>query len=164
MKKVCAMVLIAMGLGVGVSVWGQEGPPGAPPTTRPMRGQGGPRGGVPTGLGGAMREMEQMYKALKKNAADPSKREESLHNVAVMERDAAIAKVILPPPVQHATGDEKAKKAEDYRTDMVTLMKTLLSLEDAIATKNSDDINKGLDAIKAIMEKGHEEFMPKRDD
>ena len=162
--RVLAVAILGLSVGLGVSVWGQEGPPGQPPATRPMRGQGGQRGGgAPASLGAAMRDMGQMYKALKADAADPAKIDESLHNVQTMERDVAIAKLNPPPTVRNATGDDKVKKTEDFRTDMSDLMKTLLSLEDAIAAKNADDINKGLDAIKAAMDKGHGEFIPKRE-
>ncbi len=104
-----------------------------------------------------------MYKALMTSGADPEKRDDALKSVANMERDAAVAKLNPPPAVQKLTGEEKATKAEEYRTQITDLQKALLSLEDAIAAKNADDVKKGLESLDAIMKKGHGEFMPKRD-
>ncbi len=164
MSRVIAVVVLGMGIGAGVSVRAQEGPPGGPPASRPARGpRGGGGGGAPMNLGGAMRDMGQNLKTLKANAADPEKMEESIHSVETMERDAAVAKLNLPPMVQHLTGDEKAAKTADFRADITELQKALLSLEDAITAKNADDIKKGLDSLEAIMNKGHAEFIPKKE-
>ena len=161
MSRVIAVVVLGMGIGAGVSVQAQEGPP---PATRPARGpRGGGGGGAPANLGGAMRDMGQNYKMLKANAADPAKMEESdSRRRNDGSCDAAVAKLSnLPPMVQHLTGDEKAAKTADFRADITELQKALLSLEDAIAAKNTDDIKKGLDSLEAIMNKGHNEFIPK---
>jgi len=77
-----------------------------------------------------------------------------------MERDAAIAKLFLPPIVRRATGDAKATQTEAYRVAMVGLMKALMGLEDAIAAKKPDDVKTALDAIEEVMKKGHEQFAP----
>ena len=159
-SRILAVAVLGLGISAGVSVQAQEG---TPPATRPARGPvAAPAVGAPANLGGAMRDMGQNYKTLKANAADPEKRDDSLRNVQMMERDAAVAKLNLPPTVQRLPADQKTAKAEDYRADLTELQKTLLSLEDSIAAKNADDIKKGLDSIEAIMNKGHEEFIPKK--
>jgi hypothetical protein len=163
-SRVLAVAVLGLGISAGLSVQAQEGAAGPPPTTRPARGPRGGGGGAggPQNLGGAMRDMGQNYKTLKANAADPEKRDESLRNVQMMERDAAVAKLSMPPGFQRLPADQKAGKLEDFRADFTELQKTLLSLEDAIAARNADDIKKGLDSIETIMNKGHEEFIPKK--
>lgn len=150
-----AVAMVVGGMGAGLSVQAQD-KPGGPGSAR------GPRPNVPMNLEGAMGDMGRNFKALKNNAADPEKREDSLRNVEMMERDAAIAKLNLPPMVLHLSGEEKAAKADEYRADITELQKALLSLEDAINTKNAEDVKKGLDSLEAIMNKGHATFIPKR--
>lgn len=154
--RMIAVAMVVGGMGAGLSVQAQEKPegPGAAPR--------GPRPNMPMNLEGTMKDMGRNFKMLKTNAADPEKREDSLRSVEMMERDAAIAKLNLPPMVQHLSGEQKAAKADEYRADITELQKALLSLEDAINTKNAEDVKKGLDALEAIMNKGHAEFIPKR--
>ncbi len=116
---------------------------------------------MPASLGAAMRDMDRVYKALKVEAADSEKMDQALKDVAVMERDAAISKTLLPPTVTRAADADKAAKGESYRVMMVDLMKSLMDLEDGIAGKNPENVKKSLDAVEGVMNKGHEAFIPK---
>jgi hypothetical protein len=160
-SRVLAAGVVGAGLGLGVFVpnaISQEAPPTSPPTTRPARGPV-----APASLGAAMKEMEKLYKGLMADGPDTSKTDDNLRSVAMMERDAAISKLSLPPMVRRANGDDKARETEAYRVAMTGLMKALMNVEDAIAAKNPEDIKKALAGVDDVMKKGHEEFIPKRE-
>jgi hypothetical protein len=127
-------------------------PAGGPPRgNRPM---------VPNGLGGAMRDMQQVWGRLQKEAPDPAQKDAALTDVLLMQRDAAIAKTGIPANVRSLTGDDKAKKLGEYRADMTKLLKTFLDLEDAINTANADTIKTLSDQVKQLEKDGHAEFRP----
>jgi hypothetical protein len=132
-------------------------PAGPPPAGR--QGRGGPQ--VPANLGGAMKDMDRAYRALKADAVDDAKQEQALTDIATMLRDAAISKLQVPPRVSKLQGDEKTKAIASYRTMMSGLMRTLLDLEDAVTDKKADAVKKGFADIEEIMKQGHDEFAPK---
>ena len=157
--RILAVVVMGLGVGLGVSVRAADSTD-APPTTAPARRpQRGPA--APAGLGQAMKEMEKLFKALKADGGDSTKYDQNLQNIEMMERDAAISKLSLPPMLRNVSGEEKAKQAEVYRQDMVELMKSLMAVEEAIVAKNPGDVTKALDGVDAVMKKGHEAFLPK---
>jgi hypothetical protein len=137
-------------------------PPPAPASPPPPVGRAGRGRGpqLPNSLESAMNEMDRAYKALKNEATDPAKLEQSLKDIAIMQRGAAISKTFLPPMVNRMSPDKKPAALESYRTMMVGLMKTLLNLEEAISSNKTDDIKKGLQQIEETMTKGHGEFIP----
>ncbi len=154
------LMLVASGALAAVTWAGGAAAPAAPAGPR-----GGGRGGrgpaAPAGLGSAMQEMDRTYKALKAEAADPAKLDQSLHDVATLQRDVAISKLATPPLVNRMpAGDKKTAEMENYRKAMNTLLHTLLDLEDAIAAKNADDMKKGFDKVEQLMNAGHAEFRP----
>jgi hypothetical protein len=148
------MVVVALAA-MALSSWAAP-PSNAPP---PARGRGrGPA--MPASLGSAMQDMDRAFRALQAEVADPAKLDQALKDIATMQRDAAISKTLTPPSVNRLADDKKAAATESYRLKMVGLMKALLDLEDAVASKKSDDVKKGLQAIEEIMKQGHAEFAP----
>ncbi len=155
------LMVVAAGALCAISWAGAAAPPPGGPPAGPPRGGRGRGPAAPAGLGSAMQEMDRTYKALKAEASDPTKLDQSLRDVATMQRDVAISKLATPPVVNRmAAGDKKTEEAENYRKAMNGLLHTLLDLEDAIVAKNADDMKKGFDQVEQIMNAGHAEFRP----
>ncbi len=126
----------------------------------------GGRGGapaIPATLESAMSDMNRMLRALKTEAADPAKAEQTLTDLITFQRDVAISKALVPPTVNRLPAAEKAKSLASYRAMMNGLTRTLLDLEDAVNDKKPDDIKKLLAQLDQIEKQGHAEFKPAGD-
>ena len=109
-----------------------------------------------------MKGMEQALKSIKVEAADPAKIEQTLKDIGLLERDVAIAKSLIPPLVNRQTGDAKAESLSDYRAMLVSVLRTVLDLEEAVVDKKPDDIKKALTQLDELETQGHKEFNPPR--
>jgi hypothetical protein len=131
-------------------------------------GAGAPQGGrgnrganaAPAGLGQAMTDMDRNYRAIKADAADPTKQEAVVRNIDTMIRDVAIAKMQVPPTVRRLDAAKQPEALKSYNAMMVNLLKTLIDLEESVNDKKVDDIKKNIATIEEIQQKGHAEFMP----
>jgi len=134
---------------------------GAPGAGAPQGGRNNARGpAVPAGLGQAMTDMDRVYRAIKADAADPTKQEATIRNIDTMIRDVAIAKMQVPPTVRRLPADKQPEALKSYNSMMVGMLKTLLDLEEAVTDKKVDDIKKGITAIEELKKQGHAEFAP----
>lgn len=132
--------------------------PSTQAATGPARGGRGPAA-APANLSGAMSDMNRMLQALKREAVDPALAEQTLHDLATMERDVAVSKLQTPPNVNRmATADEKAKAIASYRSMLSGVTRTLLDIEDAVNDKKPDEIKKLLTSLDEIEKAGHTEF------
>jgi len=132
---------------------------GGAPAAPPVGGRAGGRGaGAPANTGGAMRDMEAMVQAFKRDAADPEKIDQTLKNLAQFERDVAIAKMQNPPSTVGLSEAVQKSGATDYRNAMTTLQRAALDLEDAVIAKKVDDIKKLIKVLDDTENVGHHEF------
>jgi hypothetical protein len=134
---------------------------GAPAATAPAPAGRAGRGGtaMPAGLRGAMSDMERMMNAIKADAADPAKIEQTITNLSLMERDVAIAKLQTP---QQANGlptpEDREKVLATFRSMLNGVTRTLLDLEDAVNARNPEGIKKAIDQLEKMEKAGHKEF------
>jgi hypothetical protein len=155
-----ARLLVAIGLlSLSTVTWAAAGGAATRPAGGPAGRTGRGAGQAPANLEAAMRDMDRAYRALKAEAADPTKIEQSLRDLATMQRDVTISKLQTPPSVNRLAGDKKAEAVTSYRTMMNGLLKALLDLEDAVTAKKADDIKKGFEEVDQIMKQGHAEFI-----
>jgi hypothetical protein len=154
-----AAVVFALGASVmAAAPGGGGGGPGPGAGGPPMGGRNGGRGGgAPAGLGQAMTDMGAMLTKIKQEATDDTKSEQTMKDLAQFERDVAIAKM-QNPPTGKVDADKKDKAPEDFRAAMTVLQHTLLDLEDAVAAKKPDDINKCIAKLSDTEKAGHAEF------
>ncbi len=133
--------------------------PGAPAGPA-GRGRGrGAAGQAPAGLGAAMTDMNTQLTAIKAEAADPAKADQAIHDISVMARDVAIAKLQTPPYVNKLTdADQKAKEMATFRTMLNGVTRTLLDLEDAVNAKKPDDVKAAIAKLEDMEKAGHAEF------
>jgi hypothetical protein len=132
--------------------------PATAPSTRPSPST---RPAKSTNRVSVEHEMESMNRNLKKleeQASDPSKKEENLALVVQMQQSTMAVKGVLPKQVSRVPDDQKAKKADWYRSMLISVLQKELDLEDQI---NSGEVTKVGDTITALrdMEKtGHEDL------
>ena len=124
---------------------------------RPQRGPGGGQN-VPN-LEASMKLMGRSLKALKASAGDASKKEENLRLIGDMQRGAANAKGLpLPEKILSAAkGDaERATLTLKSRTELMSLMRKQLDLEQAILDGKTDVATKLVAELAKAREDGHE--------
>jgi hypothetical protein len=132
-------------------------------TTAPAAG--GPRGRgrgpqAPASLEQAMESIDRSYRAIKADAADPTKQEQTVRNIDTMVRDVAISKLFVPGTVNRQPAEKRAEALNSYRAMMTGLIKTLLDLEEAVNDKKPDEIKKCIAQIEELQKQGHAEFAP----
>ena len=145
----------------------------ASPSSQPAQGERprlpqGPGGGERrVSVEGAMKTMNRSLKQLKSQLAETSKRDENLALVNEMERGCVTAKgLALPKDVLERAGDEaaQAKMKQNYRAEMLTLLKSLISLEEAIGNGKADEAKKIIEEIQRQREKEHKAMGVKDDE
>jgi hypothetical protein len=154
-----SVLALTLALGTAVAL---AAAPGNPPAGG--RGDAGARGArgaqVPANLEGAMSEMQRSLNALKAEINDKTKLEQTLRDIAILQRDTITSKMQIPPSINRKTGEEKTKATSDYRAMMNSLVHILLDLEDAVNDNKPDAIKKNLASIEDVMKQGHTEFRP----
>ena len=106
-----------------------------------------------------MKLMGRSLKALKASAGDASKKEENLRLIGDMQRGAANAKGLpLPEKILNAAkGDaERATLTLKSRTELMSLMRKQLDLEQAILDGKTDVATKLVAELAKAREDGHE--------
>ena len=131
------------------------------------RGPGG-RGGQPgqgQPVGGGMKGMNRSLRTLKGQIQDASKREENLSLIGAMQIACIAAKGgKLDDVLKDAKDDgERAAKTKHFRSEMITLARLLLDVEEAILNEKYDAAQVALDKAQAQRDHGHEEFGVKED-
>ena len=107
---------------------------------------------------GTMKIMDRAMEALNGQITDASKRDENLAHVNEMQRGCVIGKGLpLPKEMLEKAGDDaaQAKLKQAYRSHMLTLLKKLISLEEAIAESNLDDAKRLLNEVGQERDRGH---------
>jgi hypothetical protein len=110
-----------------------------------------------------MEAMGHAYEAVTKDLKDTGKMTQALADVAKLQAATVTAKGMLPGSVNKMTGDAKVTAAKEYRQMIINLLRAELDLEDAIIDNKADDIKKAMGTIEQIMNAGHEQFIPKKE-
>ena len=155
---------------LGASAWAQpergqqerqpEGRPGQPG----QPGGPGQRGQTPSVEGG-MKQMNGAMRRLKDQIGDASKNEENLRLIGDMQRGAVAAKNAKPKKLNDVKdAAEQAKKAEQFRRDLIKLTRSLLDIEQNILDGKNDVAKTQLDEVMKMREDGHKTFGVDEDD
>jgi hypothetical protein len=179
---VSAVTLVSMA-GAG---WGQQqAPAGQAPTGQAPAGQapsgqpavrqpgqdGGPRRGPGGGqrqenAEGAMKAVNRAMRNLKEQISDPAKKDDNLRLIGEMERGLVTAKNM--PLSERVVKDDdaaaRAKKAGDYRRDLIQAIRTLLDMEEDVAAGKVDQAKAKLDTLQKLRDEAHDEMGVKKDD
>jgi Cytochrome b562 len=107
-----------------------------------------------------MKTMNKSLRALKKQVADASKKDDSLALIATIKKSLEASMKLEPVKTKEVPAAEKAAYLDKYKAQMTDLAKTYDELEAAIKADKADDVKKALDKLSDQKEKGHKDFAP----
>ena len=113
-----------------------------------------------TPLAKEMKTMNKSLRALKKQVADASKKDDNLALIATIKKSLDAAAKLEPAKTKEVPAAEKAAYLDKYKGEMADLAKTYDELEAAIKADKADDVKKALDKLSEQKEKGHKDFAP----
>lgn len=143
----------------------RQGQPAGPRGDRgPGEGRGGPGGPGFGSVEGGMKNMNRALRVLKDQVGDASKKEENLRLVTDMQRGCVTAKGAKFELPKDAKGKDEAAMAKQFRTTMIELLRTLISLEVNIMEGNTGAAKADLDKAVALRDKAHKDFGVKDDE
>ncbi|MBY0112868.1 MAG: hypothetical protein K2Y21_08605 [Phycisphaerales bacterium] len=140
-----------------------ENQAGQPPRPEERRGPG--QDGRPGGgerrvsVEGSMKAIERSLKALNGQISDASKRDDNLKLIndaqrgCIQAKGAGIPKDVLEKKANDAAS--KARLADDYRVHLLSTLRKLIELEEAVAAGKTDDAKAAMAALGKLREEGH---------
>lgn len=158
------VVLTTMAVAVQPQAAGQSGGAQPPAPGQPAERAGRPegrQGGGTLSVGQAMKGINRAIRQLRGQAGDSSKREENLRLVNDAQRNLVAAKgQTLPEDLLKDAKDEAAKTAlkDHYRKDLISALRTLVEVEQAIFDNKNDDAKKLVEELAAQRDEAHEEL------
>ena len=107
-----------------------------------------------------MKTMNKSLRALKKQVADATKKDDNLALIATIKKSLEASMKLEPAKTKEVPAAEKAAYLDKYKAQMTDLAKTYDELEAAIKADKADDVKKALDKLSEQKEKGHKDFAP----
>ena len=111
-----------------------------------------------TDLAKEMKAMNKSLRTLKKQIADPSKKEDNLKLLGDIRKRVAASHKLDPAKTKDIPAADKAAYLEKYRKQMDDLDKTYEQVEAAIKADKPDDAKKAFEKLSEQKEKGHKDF------
>lgn len=103
-----------------------------------------------------MSTINKNLRLVKRQAADPAKKQDNLDAIAKVRKALDTAHGLDPRKTKDQA--DKAAYTKKYKEQMVELGKAVGELEAAIKVDKADDAKKALDRIYALKDKGHKDF------
>lgn len=123
--------------------------------------EGRPQGERRISVEGAMKIMGRNLERLEPQIGDASKKDENLTLINEMERGCVIAKGLsVPNDVLAKAADDAAreKMKADYRADLLSVLKKLISLEEAVSQGKTEEAKSLLQQAIRAGDLGHEQL------
>ena len=111
-----------------------------------------------TELAKEMKAMNKSLRTLKKQIADPSKKEDNQKLVGDIRKHVAASHKLDPAKTKDIPAAEKAAYLEKYRKQLDDLDKSYEQVEAAIKADKPDDAKKAFEKLSEQKEKGHKDF------
>lgn len=111
-----------------------------------------------TELAKEMKAMNKSLRTLKKQIADPSKKEESLKLLTDIRKHVAASHQLDPAKTKDIPAAEKAAYLDKYKKQLDDLDKSYEEVEAAIKADKPDDAKKAFEKLSEQKEKGHKDF------
>ena len=113
-----------------------------------------------TPLEKTMKSMNKILRTLKRQVADPAKKEENLTLVAAMKKEVDEGLKLQPVKTRDVPEAEKPAYLEKYRSQMTELGQSIQELEVAIKADKPDEAEKIFEKLKKQKDNGHKAFAP----
>jgi hypothetical protein len=111
-----------------------------------------------TPLAKEMKSMNKALRTLKKQVADPAKKDDNLALVATIKKHLDASTKLEPAKTKDVPAAEKAAYLEKYKAQMADVSKTFDEAEAALKADKPEDAKKALDKLSDMKEKGHKDF------
>lgn len=113
-----------------------------------------------TPLAKEMSSMNKALRSLKKQVADPAKKDDSLALVAKMKKNLEESLKFDPAKTKDQPAEGKDAYLAKYKEQMQALGKSIEELEAAIKDDKPEDAKKVFEKLSEQKEKGHKDFAP----
>lgn len=110
-----------------------------------------------------MKTMNKSLRTLKKQVADPAKKDENLQLLATIKKSLDESAKLEPMKTKDVPAADKAAYLEKYKTELTDLGKTFDEVEAALKADKPDDAKKAFEKISEQKDKGHKDFAPEDD-
>jgi soluble cytochrome b562 len=111
-----------------------------------------------TPLGKEMSTMNKAYKALKKNAADASKKADNLEALAKIKKSLEASIPLEPKHTKDQPAAAKPAYLEKYKKQMQELIAAFDEVKKGIEAGNDAAVKAAFDKLSDLKKKGHEDF------
>lgn len=111
-----------------------------------------------TPLSTQMKAMNKNLRMLKRQLADPTKKDESLALLEKIKKSIDEAHKLEPAKTKDIAAGEKPAYVEKFKQQIIELGKTFGEVEAAIKVDKPDEAKKALEKISDLKEKGHKDF------
>ena len=115
-----------------------------------------------TELASKMDKMGSAFRALRRQAADPTKNADSLAKVAAMRQEAQASVNLEPIKKLDLPAGEQAAFVKNYQAEMKKFVGLIDKLEAAFKANNNDEATKILGTMADAQKAGHKDFQKKK--
>ena len=102
--------------------------------------------------------IEDHLTTLRRGLRKPEKNAESLVQIAEMQQAALASKLLAPRMTESLPDAERAAFVVAYRKEMITTLRTMLDLEEAVLDSDNERAQELYKALKLAEDSGHEKF------
>ncbi|HEX8312351.1 MAG TPA: cytochrome b562 [Chthoniobacteraceae bacterium] len=113
-----------------------------------------------TPLSKEMAQMNKSLRLLKRQVADPTKKEANLELLAKIRKNTKASHDYEPAKGKDVPAGEKTAYMEKYKQQLTELDKTFEQLETALKADNQDEAKKIFEKLTEQKEQGHKDFAP----
>lgn len=111
-----------------------------------------------TPLAKEMKVMNKSLRTLKRQIADPSKKDDNLALIATIRKTLENAMKLEPAKTKDIPAAEKAAYVDKYKAQLTDLGKTYEELEASIKAGKTEEVQKFFEKLSEQKEKGHKDF------
>jgi hypothetical protein len=116
-----------------------------------------------TELAKEMKVMNKNLRTLKRQSADPAKKEDNLALLALIKKSLESSHKLEPAKTKDVPAAEKEAYLAKYHEQMRDLSKSFDELEAALKADKADEAKKIIDKLGEQKQKGHKDFAPEDD-
>jgi hypothetical protein len=116
------------------------------------------QGGHESPLHDEMEGVNQDFRLVKRQVADPAQKVSTLNFVADMLKHAQKARTLTPPKADKLTGADQTKYVDTFHNDLDALIKEIGALQEAITADKLDVANAEVAKIAQLKDSSHKEL------
>jgi len=105
-----------------------------------------------------MEAIEEVLGKLRRSLRDENRREESLAQIALMQKETLACKQLVPGMIAELAAPRRAEEATAYRRMMVDMLESQLELEAALLDGDAEAAKQAFKKLRNMEDAGHERF------